>query len=134
LREKPAAATGNKTLSRRVFVVGERKMNIPASHNDGYLVNWLAAVLLLIGFGLGDATIVAWSASVITFWQLVAVTSSFGLIAMGILITFWQMRRGEEGQRPAAYRASRYGIERDQRRWIANGKSQERTVQSARDH
>jgi hypothetical protein len=71
----------------------EREMNIRASHNDGHLLNWLAAVLLLIGFGLGDATIVAWSASIITFWQLVAVTSSFGLIAMGILITFWQMRR-----------------------------------------
>jgi hypothetical protein len=108
-------------------------MNIPASHNDGYLVNWLAAVLLLIGFGLGDATIVAWSASVITFWQLVAVTSSFGLIAMGILITFWQMRRGEEGQPPAAYRASRYEIERDQRLWIANGRSRGHTAQSARD-
>jgi hypothetical protein len=68
-------------------------MNARASHNDGYLVYWLAALLLVIGFGLGDATIVAWSASIITFWQLVAVTSSFGLIAMGILITFWQMTR-----------------------------------------
>jgi len=68
-------------------------MNIPASHNDGHLLNWLAAVLLLTGFGLGDATIVAWSASLITFWQSVAVTISFALIAMGILITFWQMRR-----------------------------------------
>ena len=68
-------------------------MNIPASHNDGHLLSWLAAALLLIGFGLGDTAIVAWSASIITFWQLVAVTLSFGLIAMGILITFWQMRR-----------------------------------------
>jgi hypothetical protein len=68
-------------------------MNIPASHNDGHLMNWLAAALLLIGFGLGDTTIVAWSASFITFWQLVAITFSFWLIAMGILITFWQMRR-----------------------------------------
>ena len=68
-------------------------MNIPASHKDGHLLNWLAAVLLLIGFGLGDATIVAWSASIITFWQLVAVTFSFGLIATGLLITFLQMSR-----------------------------------------
>jgi len=68
-------------------------MNIPASHNGSHLLNWLAAVLLLIGFGLGDATIVAWSASLITFWQSVTVTVSFALIAMGILITFWQMRR-----------------------------------------
>ena len=68
-------------------------MNARASHNDGYLLKWLAAVLILLGFGLGDATIVAWSASIITFWQSVAVTSSFGLIAMGILITFWQMTR-----------------------------------------
>jgi hypothetical protein len=83
----------NKTSLHCVYVVGEREMNIPASHNDGHLLNWLAAVLLLIGFGLGDTTIVAWSASIITFWQLVAVTFSFGLIAMGILITFWQMRR-----------------------------------------
>ena len=71
----------------------EREMNIPASHNDGHLLNWLAAALLLIGFGIGDTTIVAWSASVITFWQSVAVTVSFALIAMGILITFWQLRR-----------------------------------------
>jgi hypothetical protein len=68
-------------------------MNTRESHNDGYLLNWLGAVLLLIGFGLGDATIVAWSASIITFWQSVAVTFSFGLIAMGILITFLQMTR-----------------------------------------
>lgn len=84
---------GNKTSLHCVHVVGEREMNIPASNNDGHLLNWLAAVLLLVGFGLGDATIVAWSASIITFWQLVAVTFSFGLIAMGILITFWQMGR-----------------------------------------
>lgn len=71
----------------------EREMNIPALHSDDHLLNWLAAVLLLIGFGLGDATIVAWSASIITFWELVAVVFSFGLIAMGILITFWQMTR-----------------------------------------
>jgi hypothetical protein len=70
----------------------EREMNTPASHNDGPLI-WLAAALLLIGFGIGDATIVAWSASVITFWQSVAVTVSFALIATGVLITFWQMRR-----------------------------------------
>ena len=68
-------------------------MNIQASRNEGHLLNWLAAVLLLIGFSLGDATIVAWSASLITFWQTVAVTVSFALIAMGILITFWQMSR-----------------------------------------
>jgi hypothetical protein len=47
-------------------------MNVPVSRNDGHLLNWQAAVLLLIGFGLGDATIVAWSASIITFWQLVS--------------------------------------------------------------
>jgi hypothetical protein len=68
-------------------------MNIPASRKYGHVVNWLAAVLLLIGCGLGDAAIVTWSASIITFWQLVAVTFSFGLIAMGLLITFWQMSR-----------------------------------------
>ena len=68
-------------------------MNTRASHNDGYLVYWVAALLLVIGFGLGDATIVAWSAPIITFWQLIAVTSSFGLIALGILITFWKMTR-----------------------------------------
>jgi hypothetical protein len=89
-----ASRPGPKGIKRFgvVSLLLEIEMNTRASHN-GYLVYWVAAVLLVIGVGLGDATIVAWSASIITFWQLVAVTSSFGLIAMGILITFCQMTR-----------------------------------------
>ena len=93
LREKWAGGGGGIKRLCVASLLLESEMNARASHDDGYLLKWLAAVLILLGFGLGDATIVAWSASIITFWQSVAVTSSFGLIAMGILITFWQMTR-----------------------------------------
>ena len=68
-------------------------MNIPASRNNDDLLYWIAAILLLMGFGLGDAAIVAWSASLVTIWQLVAATISFVLIGGGMLFTVWQMRR-----------------------------------------
>jgi hypothetical protein len=66
---------------------------MPTSRNNDKLFYWIAATLLLVGVGLGDTAIVAWSASLVTFWQLVAATFSFVLIATGTLFTVWQVRR-----------------------------------------
>ena len=68
-------------------------MNIPASHDSNRLLYWTAAILVLLGFGLGDTGIIAWCTSLITLGQLVVITSSFALIGMGMLFTIWQMRR-----------------------------------------
>jgi hypothetical protein len=68
-------------------------MNIPAPRNNGNLLYWIAAALLLIVFGLGDTAIVAWWASLVTFGQLVAVSLSLVLTATGAFLTVWQMRQ-----------------------------------------
>jgi hypothetical protein len=68
-------------------------MNIPVSRNNGPLLYWIAAALLLMVFGLGDTAIVAWWASRVTFGQLVAVSLSSVLTATGAFLTVWQMRR-----------------------------------------
>ena len=68
-------------------------MNAPASQNNDHLLYWIAATLLLMGFGLGDTGIIAWCASLITFWQLAVFAFSFALIGVGALFTIWQMRR-----------------------------------------
>jgi hypothetical protein len=73
--------------------VAEKEMNVQASHNNDHLLPWMAAILLLMGFGLGDTGIIAWCTSLITLGQLVVITSSFALIGMGMLFTIWQMRR-----------------------------------------
>lgn len=54
---------------------------------------WIAAALLLVGFGLGDAAIVAWAASVATASQLATLGLAFVLTATGVVFTFWEMRR-----------------------------------------
>jgi hypothetical protein len=60
---------------------------------NNHFLYWTAAVLLLLSFGFGDAATVAWSASLITFWQLFAAAFSFLLIAMGLFVTIWRMSR-----------------------------------------
>ena len=67
-------------------------MTVPASHNDDHLLYWIAAILVFMGFGLGNTGIIAWCASLITFWQLLVFAFSFALIGMGALFTIWQMR------------------------------------------
>jgi hypothetical protein len=74
-------------------LLGDSEMNIPASRNNGHLLYWMAAALLLIVFGLGDTAIVAWWASLLTFGQLVAVSLALVLTATGAFLTVWQMRR-----------------------------------------
>jgi hypothetical protein len=57
------------------------------------LLYWIAAALLLIGFGLGDSAVVAWSASMATTGQVAAFGLAFVLTASGVFFTFWEMRR-----------------------------------------
>jgi hypothetical protein len=64
-----------------------------ASRNHDHLLHWIAATLLLVGFGLADTAIIAWSASLITVWQLGAFSFSFVLISVGLCFTVWRMRR-----------------------------------------
>jgi hypothetical protein len=71
----------------------EKEMNTPASQNSNRLLYWMASILVLLGFGLGDTGIIAWCASLITFWQLAVFAFSFALIGMGAIFTIWQMRR-----------------------------------------
>ena len=66
-------------------------MNATVSHNNGRLLGWLIAVLLLMAFGLGDTAIVVWSASLVTVGQLAAAAIAFGLIGTGVLITVWRI-------------------------------------------
>jgi hypothetical protein len=68
-------------------------MIITASRNNDHLLSWIAGVLLLIGFGLVDAAIIASCASLLAFGQLIACAFSFALIGSGLLFTVWQMRR-----------------------------------------
>jgi hypothetical protein len=75
----------------------EEDMNIQASHgasnNDDRLVYWIGATLLLMYFGVGDAAIIAWSASLATVGQLATALVAFILTGMGLLYTVWLMRR-----------------------------------------
>jgi hypothetical protein len=56
-------------------------------------MRYLAAALLLVGFGLGDAAIVAWNASLVSFGQVAATAVSFVLVGAGTFFTVWQMTR-----------------------------------------
>jgi hypothetical protein len=58
-----------------------------------HLLYWIAAALLLIGFGLGDTAIVAWAASLATASQLAVLGLAFAVTATGVIFTFWEMRR-----------------------------------------
>jgi hypothetical protein len=91
--------TGSKVQQResspKVLVVGRDDAigQMLASRGDDHLLHWIAATLLLVGFGLGDTAIVAWSTSLVTVWQLDAFLFSFVLVAAGLCFTVWQMRR-----------------------------------------
>jgi hypothetical protein len=69
----------------------ERRINMTALREPNHLVYWLAALLLLCGFGFGDLAVVAWSASLVGFWQLAGSALSFALIGAGVLFTAWRM-------------------------------------------
>jgi hypothetical protein len=66
-------------------------MHIPASTDNKHLLQWLAVILLLIGFGLGDTAVIAWYASLVTAWQLAGSAFSFMLIGAGLLFTAWRI-------------------------------------------
>jgi hypothetical protein len=68
-------------------------MNIPASRDKDHLLYWIAATLLLMSFILGDTAIIVWSASLVTFGQLVAAALAFVLIGIGVFFTAWEMRQ-----------------------------------------
>jgi hypothetical protein len=84
-----------RETSLRVLVVGRGGAigQMLASRSDDHLLHWIAATLLLVGFGLGGTAIIAWCASLVTGWQLSAVLFSFVLVATGLCFTVWQMRR-----------------------------------------
>lgn len=54
---------------------------------------WMGSLLLLMAFGLVDAAVIAWSASLVTLGQLASVGAAFVLISGGGLFTVWQMHR-----------------------------------------
>jgi hypothetical protein len=68
-------------------------MNITALRHNNHFLYWIAAALLLVSFGFADAAIVAWNASLVSSWQLFGAAFSFLLIAMGLFVTIWRMRR-----------------------------------------
>ena len=84
-----------RETSLRVLVVDRDEAigQMLVSRSDDHLLHWIAASLLLVGFGLGDTAIIAWCASLVTVWQLGAVLFSFVLVAAGLCFTVWQMRR-----------------------------------------
>jgi hypothetical protein len=71
----------------------EKEMNLSASVGKDRLLYWMAGVLLLITFGIVDAGVIAWCASLIDFGQLFAALVSLLLIETGLFFTVWQMRR-----------------------------------------
>lgn len=81
------------SLKVRVAGRDEEIWQTPASRSDDHLLHWIAAALLLVGFGLGDTAIIAWCVSLFTVWQFGAVLFSFVLVAAGLCFTIWQMRR-----------------------------------------
>jgi hypothetical protein len=48
---------------------------------------WMASVLLFAFFCLGDASVVAWSANLVSAGELAAVWVAFILITFGIMVT-----------------------------------------------
>lgn len=66
-------------------------MNITGSRNDHHLLYAIAAILLLVCCGLGDAAIVAWSAAVVSVGQVAAALLAFILIGAAMLVTVWYM-------------------------------------------
>jgi hypothetical protein len=75
------------------MLVEREKMNLSASVGKDRLLYWMAGVLLLITFGMVDAGVIAWCASLIDFGQLFAAVFSLLLIETGLFFTVWQMRR-----------------------------------------
>ena len=66
-------------------------MNVPASHNTPHLLHWMAAALLFTGCAVVDAGFIAWRASILTLWEFGVVGFTYGLVAIGLLFTVWQM-------------------------------------------
>jgi hypothetical protein len=68
-------------------------MNLPTTRHPDHLLHWIAAILLIAGFGLGGSTIIAWCASLVTFGQMVAVTLAFVLTGVGLFFTVRHIRQ-----------------------------------------
>lgn len=68
-------------------------MIIVDSGKNDHLLCWMAAILLLMAFVLGDAAVIASCASLVTVAQLIGFAISFALIGSGLLFTVWQIRR-----------------------------------------
>jgi hypothetical protein len=68
-------------------------MKTTVSRNNDQLLLWLAAILMLLGLGLGDMGIVALYASIVSRLQLLGFAFSFTMIGAGTLFTVWQIRR-----------------------------------------
>lgn len=56
-----------------------------------HLVYWLLAVTVLLAFALADIAIVAVPAMLLTPLQVVVGAIAFGLVAVGALVTVWQL-------------------------------------------
>jgi hypothetical protein len=67
-------------------------MNTTASSNS-HLLHWVTAALCLTACALVEGGIVAWCASLVTSWELGIFLFSYALIAIGLLVTVWQMRQ-----------------------------------------
>jgi hypothetical protein len=68
-------------------------MNTTDSRDNIHLLCWISGAVLLTGFGLADAAVIASCASLATFGHLFACIFSFALISSGLLFTVWQIRR-----------------------------------------
>jgi hypothetical protein len=68
-------------------------MNISASRDDNHPIYWIAIVLLLMSFVLGDVAVVVWSAALATFGQLAVAALAFVATGLGLLFTLWQIGR-----------------------------------------
>lgn len=68
-------------------------MEILTSRNDNHPIYWIAIVLLLMSFVLGDVAVVVWSAALASFGQLAVAALAFVATGLGLLFTVWHIRR-----------------------------------------
>jgi len=57
------------------------------------LTYWIGGAEVLLTFALADAAVIAWSADLITGTQLMAASVAYVLIALGALLTAYEMER-----------------------------------------
>jgi len=66
-------------------------MNITALRNNHHALLCMVAALLLTGCALTDAGVAAWCASLVTLWELGVIEFTYGLVAIGLVFSVWEL-------------------------------------------